>query len=169
MMPWTESWCLVGTWQESNDMYGQFGRNCEYWYLLVSPCTDTLHCMLVVSGGVHCTPVQLCTATHNLYIFVNQHQQLCLLINCWVLNLLWVKCCRYLLRRNNSDLNNMGFIGWFFLLLFLCLVGYFFGGMVLLKMRGASGLEVIPNYLFWMTLPNKLKARHFYLNLRHQI
>ena len=63
----------------------------------------------------------------------------------------------------------MGFIGWFFLLLFLCFVGYFFGGMVLLKMRGASGLEVIPNYLFWMTLPNKLKARHFYLNLRHQI
>ena len=53
----------------------------------------------------------------------------------------------------------MGFIGWFFLILFLCFVGYFFGGMLVLKMRGANGLEIIPNYLFWITLPIKLKVR----------
>ena len=53
----------------------------------------------------------------------------------------------------------MGVVGLFFLLLFLCFVAYFFGGMLILKMRGASGLEIIPNYLFWITLPTKMKAR----------
>ena len=43
--------------------------------------------------------------------------------------------------------HNMGFVGLFFLLLFLCFVAYFFGGMLILKMRGATGLEIIPNYM----------------------
>ena len=52
----------------------------------------------------------------------------------------------------------MGVVGLFFLLLFLSFLAYFFGGMLILKMRGANGLEVIPNYLFWITLPTKMKA-----------
>merc|ERR1712228_88919 len=57
----------------------------------------------------------------------------------------------------------MGFFGLFFLLLFIGFVVYFFGGILLLKSRGASGIEMIPHYTFWVSLPSKTKAGFTYL------
>ena len=53
---------------------------------------------------------------------------------------------------------NMGSVGVLFLLLFIGLLIYFVGGVVIMKLRGASGLELIPNYMFWISLPSKLKV-----------
>ena len=52
----------------------------------------------------------------------------------------------------------MGFIGWIFFFLFIGFIIYFFGGMFILKSRGASGIEMIPNYTFWISLPKKTKV-----------
>jgi len=52
----------------------------------------------------------------------------------------------------------MNFIGWIFFLLFLGFLLYFFGGMLIMKMRGAEGIQIIPHYTFWITLPFKLKS-----------
>ena len=52
----------------------------------------------------------------------------------------------------------MNFIGWIFFLLFLGFLLYFFGGMLIMKMRGAEGIQIIPHYTFWITLPFKLKV-----------
>ena len=54
----------------------------------------------------------------------------------------------------------MDVFGWMFLLLFIGFVIYFFGGMFILKTRGASGLEMIPNYTFWISLPKKAKVKN---------
>ena len=35
---------------------------------------------------------------------------------------------------------------------------YFFGGMAVMKYRGASGFELIPNFYFWSSLPGNLKV-----------
>lgn len=53
----------------------------------------------------------------------------------------------------------MGSVGVLFLLLFIGLLIYFVGGVVIMKLRGASGLELIPNYMFWISLPSKLKVK----------
>ena len=52
----------------------------------------------------------------------------------------------------------MGAFGWMLLLLFIGFLVYFFGGMFILKTRGASGIEMIPNYTFWIALPQKAKV-----------
>ena len=54
----------------------------------------------------------------------------------------------------------MGVFGWIVLLLFIGFIVYFFGGMFILKMRGATGIETIPNYTFWISLPKKIKVRY---------
>ena len=52
----------------------------------------------------------------------------------------------------------MGAFGVILLVLFICFLLYFFGGMIVLKLRGASGLEIIPNHIFWLSLPLKIKV-----------
>ena len=52
----------------------------------------------------------------------------------------------------------MGAFGWMLLLLFIGFLVYFFGGMFILQTRGASGIEMIPNYTFWIALPQKAKV-----------
>jgi len=56
----------------------------------------------------------------------------------------------------------MGGWGVFFLLILVAFLIYFFGGIVMLKLRGAEGLEMIPNYAFWINLPGKIKERVVY-------
>jgi len=51
----------------------------------------------------------------------------------------------------------MGGFGVFVLVLFLLFLAYFFGGMIIMRMRGASGLELIPHYYFWSNLPSNIK------------
>ena len=58
---------------------------------------------------------------------------------------------------DNKDI--MGAFGVICLVLFICFLVYFFGGMIVLKIRGASGLEVIPNHIFWLSLPLRIKVR----------
>ena len=53
----------------------------------------------------------------------------------------------------------MGAFGIILLVLFICFLLYFFGGMIVLKLRGATGLEIIPNHMFWLTLPLKIKVK----------
>lgn len=58
----------------------------------------------------------------------------------------------------------MGGVGVVFLLIFLAFLIYFFGGMIVLKLRGAEGLELIPHYHFWSSLPGRamVKAKRFF-------
>jgi len=49
----------------------------------------------------------------------------------------------------------MGGWGVFFLLLLIGFLVYFFGGMLILRYRGAEGVETIPNYSFWISLPSR--------------
>ena len=53
----------------------------------------------------------------------------------------------------------MGAFGIILLVLFICFLLYFFGGMIVLKLRGATGLEIIPNHMFWLSLPLKIKVK----------
>ena len=46
----------------------------------------------------------------------------------------------------------MGVIVWLFLLFVIGFLLYFIGGIILMKIRGASGLELIPHYRFWIGL-----------------
>ena len=62
-------------------------------------------------------------------------------------------------RTSHPRFANMGSVGVLFLLLFIGLLIYFVGGVVIMKLRGASGLELIPNYMFWISLPSKLKVK----------
>lgn len=49
------------------------------------------------------------------------------------------------------------------MLLFIIAFMYFFGGALLLYfIRGARGIEVIPNVEFWMNLPGLVKVRNIY-------
>ncbi len=35
---------------------------------------------------------------------------------------------------------------------------YFFGGMLIMYWRGATGVDLIPNYGFWKELPGNVKV-----------
>jgi len=51
----------------------------------------------------------------------------------------------------------MSGLGVFFLLLFILFIIYFFGGMMILRSRGAEGLEMIPHVTFWMSVPARIR------------
>ena len=52
----------------------------------------------------------------------------------------------------------MGFFSLLFLLLFIGFLLYFCGGMLMLRLRGASGLETVPHLAFWLSLPGRAKV-----------
>lgn len=52
----------------------------------------------------------------------------------------------------------MGFFGVLFLIIFIAFLIYFVGGVILMKIRGASGLELIPNYRFWLSVMMKISS-----------
>ena len=53
--------------------------------------------------------------------------------------------------------------GIFCLILFILFILYFFGGMAVMKYRGASGFELIPNFYIWSSLPGNLKRGFCYV------
>ena len=52
----------------------------------------------------------------------------------------------------------MGFFGWTFLVIFLAFIIYLFGGMLVMKYKGATGLQLIPNLNFWISVAMKTKV-----------
>ena len=52
----------------------------------------------------------------------------------------------------------MEVIGLLFLLFIVGFLIYFIGGIVLMKIRGASGLELIPHYRFWIGVIMRLRS-----------
>merc|ERR1712130_401300 len=65
--------------------------------------------------------------------------------------------------KTKSSKIKMSAIGWIFFLLFIGFLVYFLGGIFILKSRGASGIEMIPNYTFWIALPKRAKDGFDYL------
>lgn len=53
----------------------------------------------------------------------------------------------------------------FLLLLFITALMYFLGGALLLYfIRGARGIEIIPNIDFWMNLPGLVKVNNIFVH-----
>lgn len=55
-------------------------------------------------------------------------------------------------------------VGAFFLIITVMIAIYFFGGILVLKfIRGAKGVEMIPNHEFWCRVVNLVKVRFLFL------
>ena len=76
----------------------------------------------------------------------------------------WEGSSSDILEDNNTVSVKMNFLGWLFFFLFIGFLVYFFGGMLVMKMRGAEGIQIIPHYTFWITLPFKLKVNKWSSN-----